>query len=184
MKKCVPASLLLALMFSISGCALSPSKPLSFDQLGQFSAYQLSNQSFRISYKARDGISYAQAQNIALVKAAQTTVLNGDQYFMILNGPTTVNQRPKTEVVYPNVGWGMAPGPWGWGPGWGDPFYAMPQTINTSSAEIAYNIECYKEGQAPEKAYDARLILKSIGAQYGVTATGQVLIPQATSAVQ
>lgn len=58
----------------------------------------------------------------------------------------------------------------------------MPQTITTGPAEIAYNIECYKnESDAPAKAYNARLILQSIGAQYGVTPTGQILMPQAAS---
>lgn len=178
--KLIPASIALALVMTMSGCALAPTQPLTFNQLGEFSAYPLSKESFRIAYKARDSISYSQAQNITLVKAAQTAVLNGYQYFVILNGPTTVNRKPQTEVVYPNAGWG--PGPWGWGgmgPGWSDPFYGMPQTITTGPAEIAYNIECYKnESDAPAKAYNASLILQSIGAQYGVTPTGQVLMPQ------
>lgn len=186
MKKLIPTSIALALLLSMSGCALTPSKPLSFNQLGEFSAYPLSEQDFRISYKARDSISYSQAQNITLVKAAQTAVLNGFQYFTILNGPTTVHRKPQTEEVYPNEGWGPGPGAWGpgggWGPGgWGpsDPFYGMPQTIRTGTSEIAYNIECYKtKANAPAKAYDAQLILQSIGAQYGVTPTGQVLPPQ------
>ncbi|ALH95790.1 hypothetical protein AOY20_09750 [Acinetobacter equi] len=180
--KLIPASIALALVMTMSGCALAPTQPLTFNQLGEFSAYPLSKESFRIAYKARDSISYSQAQNITLVKAAQTAVLNGYQYFTILNGPTTVNRKPQTEVVYPNAGW--APGPWGpmggMGPGWSDPFYGMPQTVTTGPAEIAYNIECYKNEQdAPTKAYDARLILQSIGSQYGVTPTGQVLTPQA-----
>ncbi|OTG85346.1 hypothetical protein B9T31_12790 [Acinetobacter sp. ANC 4558] len=181
MKKLIPASIALALVMTMSGCAITPTQPLTFNQLGEFSAYPLSKESFRISYKARDSVSYSQAQNITLVKAAQTAVLNGYQYFTILNGPTTVNRKPQSEVVYPNAGWGAGPwGPWaGFGPGWSDPFYGVPQTIRTGSAEIAYNIECYQnEKDAPAKAYDARLILQSIGSQYGVTPTGQVLTPQ------
>ncbi len=180
MKKLLPASLAFALVISMTGCALGPTKPLSFNQLGQFTVYPLSHQTFRISYKALNDISFAQAQDIALVKAAQTAILNGYPYFVIINGPTNVEDKPQKQVVYPNAwgpNWGWGGGPWG--PYGGDPFYGMPQTITTGPAQIAYNIEGFKtEAEAPRRAYNATLILQSIGSQYGVTATGQVLQPQ------
>lgn len=35
---------------ALSGCAMTPSKPLTFDQLGQFSQTPLNTQSFRIGF--------------------------------------------------------------------------------------------------------------------------------------
>ncbi len=36
---------------ALSGCATTPSKPLTFDQLGQFSNTPLNAQSYRISFQ-------------------------------------------------------------------------------------------------------------------------------------
>lgn len=46
----------------------------TFDQLGQFSAYPLNAQTFRISFQADSNMSYGTAEEITLVKSAQTTV--------------------------------------------------------------------------------------------------------------
>ena len=46
----------------------------TFDQLGQFSAYPLNAQTFRISFQANPNMSYGAAEEITLVKSAQTTV--------------------------------------------------------------------------------------------------------------
>ena len=43
---------------------------------------------------------------------------------------------------------------------------------------MAYTIECFKANQAPQDAFDARLILQSLGAKYGLSPSGAVLQPQ------
>ncbi|CAI3933173.1 unnamed protein product [Commensalibacter communis] len=181
----------LAVVVAISGCASDT--PLPFNQLGDFSAYPLNKQTFRISYTANDNISYAAAQNITLIKAAQTTIQNGYQYFIVMNSSSNVHKKPQREVTYAGGGygggyWGGGPGFWGpgaWGPGawgppvWNDPFYGVPQVVTTGPAEIAYNIECFANEQtAPQNAYNATLILTTIGQKYGVSPTGQVIIQQ------
>ena len=69
-------SLCLALgtALTLTACATTPSKPRTFDQLGQFSAYPLNAQTFRISFQADPNMSYGRAEEITLVKAAQTTI--------------------------------------------------------------------------------------------------------------
>ncbi len=69
-------SLCLALgtAITLSACSTVPSKPKTFDQLGQFSAYPLNAQTFRISFQADPNMSYGAAEEITLVKSAQTTV--------------------------------------------------------------------------------------------------------------
>ena len=74
-------SLGLVAFMALSGCAMTPSKPLTFDQLGQFSSTPLNTQSYRISFMPRSNMSFATAQEVTLVKAAQTTVQNGFRYF-------------------------------------------------------------------------------------------------------
>ena len=41
-----------AASLTLAGCASAPSKPLTFDQLGQFGSTPLNAQTFRISFKA------------------------------------------------------------------------------------------------------------------------------------
>ena len=67
--------LLVALTFT--GCATVPSKPKTFDQLGQFTAYPLNNKTYRIGFQADNNLSYGTAEEITLLKAAQTTIKNG-----------------------------------------------------------------------------------------------------------
>ncbi|HBN3906980.1 TPA: hypothetical protein L2I30_002460 [Acinetobacter baumannii] len=43
---------------------------------------------------------------------------------------------------------------------------------------MSYTIECYRDQkQAPQDAFDATLILKSIGQKYGLSPTGELLPP-------
>lgn len=71
--KCTP--LLVALAFT--GCATIPQQPKTFDQLGQFTAYPLNSKTYRIGFQAGQNLSYGTAEEITLLKAAQTTLKNG-----------------------------------------------------------------------------------------------------------
>lgn len=163
----------------LSGCATTPSKPLTFDQLGQYSTTPLNAQTYRISFKARPNMSFGTAEEITLVKAAQTTIQNGFQFFRVLDDPSNRTQRPPREaIVYPTP----MPYPYGYYRRhpfyWPDPFYDMPYRATVEPAQIAYTIECFKQGQTPKDAFDARLILQSLGAKYGLSPTGEILQPQ------
>ncbi|MGA9699466.1 MULTISPECIES: CC0125/CC1285 family lipoprotein [Acinetobacter] len=163
---------------ALSGCATTPSKPLTFDQLGQFSNIPLNSQSYRISFQARPNMSFGTAEEITLVKAAQTTLQNGFRYFKVLNDPSNRSQAPRQAVVYSTPMYY----PYGYYsryPGfWPDPFYDMPRVVNIDPVEVSYTIECYKDQKkAPNDAFDAYLILQSLGQKYGLSPTGQVLQP-------
>ena len=169
----------MGLAIALSGCAMTPSKPLTFDQLGQFSNTPLNAQSYRISFQARPNMSFGTAEEITLVKAAQSTLQNGFRYFIVLNDPSYVNQPPRKAVVYPTPMYY----PYGYYrryPGfWPDPFYDMPQVVTIDPVQVSYTIECYKDQKkAPNDAFDASLILQSLGQKYGLSPTGQVLAPQ------
>lgn len=170
---------------ALSGCAMAPSKPLTFDQLGQFSQTPLNTQSFRIGFLARPNMSFATAEEITLVKAAQTTVHNGFRYFKALNDPSNRSQQPPRQaLVYPSpMYYPYSYSRYGYSrrhPAfWPDPFYDMPRVVDIDPVQVSYTIECYKDQKkAPNEAFDAHLILQSLGAKYGLSPTGQVLQPQ------
>ncbi|SPL68951.1 hypothetical protein KPC_0129 [Acinetobacter stercoris] len=186
MKKSV-LGLTLATVLIFSGCATSPSKPRTFDQLGQFATYPLNAQSFRVSFQGNPNMSFGMAEEITLLKAAQTTVFNGFRYFQVKDDPSNRSQQPPRQaIVYPTPTF-YPYGPYGYrrfgGPFWNDPFYDMPEIVNIDPVQVSYTIECYKDKKsAPNEAFDATLILQSLGPKYGVGPTGQVLLPQPVTA--
>ncbi|MEB3754924.1 CC0125/CC1285 family lipoprotein [Acinetobacter sp. MD2(2019)] len=183
--------MLLAAMVSsavlLSACSTLPSKPRTFNQLGQFSSYPLNAQSFRISFKTDRDINYGMAEEITLVKAAQTTVKNGFRYFKVVNDPSNRTQHPPRQtVVYSAPPPMFYPyGPYRASPFAYDPFYRMPQVVTLEPTEVSYTIECFKDQKKrPEDAFDATLILKSLGAKYGLTPFGDILEPQTSTTPQ
>ena len=173
---CTP--LLVALTFT--GCASVPSQPRTFDQLGQFTAYPLNNKTYRVGFQADNNLSYGTAEEITLLKAAQTTVKNGFRYFTVVDDPS--NARHKTQrqaVIYPTPSYY----PYGYyrrHPAfWPDPFYDMPQVVNLDPIQVSYTIECFQTQQQSPDAFDAQLILQSLGQKYGLSPTGDVLQPPA-----
>ncbi|WP_445116886.1 CC0125/CC1285 family lipoprotein [Acinetobacter sp. WZC-1] len=182
MKKTI-LSMAMLLALAISGCTGMPAKPRSFDQLGQFASYPLNAHSYRVSFQGNSNMSYGTAEEITLLKAAQMAFLNGYSFFKVMDDPSNRTQQPPRQaVVYP------APMyyPYGYGfrrhPGFfADPFYDTPQLVSIDPVQVAYTIQCFKDKKsAPDDAFDARLILQSLGQKYGVSPTGQVLLPQPT----
>ncbi len=169
---------------ALTGCATTPSKPRTFDQLGQFSSYPLNAQTYRIGFQGSSNMSYGMAEEITLLKAAQTTMINGFRYFKVLDDPSNRTQQPPRQaVVYSSPAFYPYYGPYGFrrfgGPMWNDPFYDVPQVVTIDPVQVAYTIECFKEGQTkPNDAFDASMILRSLGQKYGLSPTGQVLLPE------
>ena len=183
--KYLPASILLATSLAFTGCASLPHKPRTFDQLGQFSSYPLNSQSFRIGFKADSSVSYGAAEEITLVKAAQTTLKNGFRFFKVLNDPSNMAQKPPRQaVVYSSPSMYYPYGYYRRHPAfWPDPFFDTPQVVNLDPVEVSYTIACFKDQKtAPSDAFDATLILRSLGAKYGLGPNGEVLMPQPATA--
>lgn len=172
--KCTP--LLVALAFT--GCATIPQQPKTFDQLGQFTAYPLNSKTYRIGFQAGQNLSYGTAEEITLLKAAQTTLKNGYRYFTVVDDPSNArNKAPRQTVIYPSPSYY----PYGYyrrHPGfWPDPFYDMPQVVNIDPIQVSYTIECFKTQDQSPDAFDAQMILQSLGSKYGLSPSGDVLQP-------
>ena len=175
--KYLPLSLALCLSGALVGCSTSPSKPVTFDQLGQFSSYALNQNIYRVSFQSERTLSHSHAEEIVLLKAAQTTLQQGFRYFKVLDDPSNRSQNPpRRTVVYPTPMYY----PYGFygarSPFWQDPFYNHPQIVSIEPLQVSYSIECYQTLPANSQAFDARLILQSIGPKYGLSPQGQVLI--------
>ena len=173
---CTPLLAVLA----FTGCATVPSQPKTFDQLGKFSTYPLNNKSYRVSFEADRHLNYGTAEEITLLKAAQTTVKNGFRFFTVMDDPSNARQKIQRQaVVYPTPSYY----PYGYyrrhSAFWSDPFYDMPQVVNIDPIQVSYTIECFKTQQQAPDAFDAQLILQSLGQKYGVSPTGEVLQPPA-----
>ena len=184
MMKNIFLGLTLVTAFAMTGCVTTPSKPRTFDQLGQFSTYPLNSQTYRVSFQGNSNMSFGMAEEIALLKSAQTTVLNGFRYFKVMDDPSNRSQQPPRQaVIYPTPSY-YPYGPYGYrrfgGPMmWNDPFYDMPEVVNIDPVQVSYTIECYRDNQKkPDDAFDANMILRSLGQKYGLSPTGQVLLPE------
>ena len=169
----------------ISGCTTTPPKPRTFDQLGQYTTVPLNSQTYRVSFQGSSQMNYGTAEEITLLKAAQTTTLNGFRFFKVQDDPSNRSQQPpRKAVVYPSA---PVYAPFGYGHRrypyyWNDPFFDIPQVVTLDPVQVSYTIECFKDQKtAPKDAFDASLILSSLGQKYGLSPTGEVLQPQPTA---
>lgn len=168
------------LLFSLAlaACSTLSSKPQSFNQLGQFSVYPLNSQTFRVSFQTSQAMSYAPAEEITLLKAAQTTVQNGFRYFTVLDDPSNVRHKsPRQAVIYSRPAYYPYRYHRRYAGFWPDPFYDIPHVVNLDPIQISYTIECFQTQQQAPNAFDALLILQSLGAKYGLSPSGEVLPP-------
>lgn len=163
-----------------SGCATTPHAPRTFNQLGQFSTYPLNQNTFRVSFKASPNMNYGTAEEITLLKAAQVTVQKGFRYFTVLQDPSNQLQKPPRQAVIYSAPDFYPPGFYRRFPGfWSDPFYDSPRVVNLDPIEVSYSISCTQTQSGDNKnAFDARLILGSLGQKYGLSPNGEVLVPQ------
>lgn len=177
----------------ISGCATTPRQPPSFANLGQFEQYQLNTAIFRIRFVGDPNMSQGTAEEIALVKAAKTTLDAGYRYFYVLNESKA--PRNRRTLVYPDTFYSS---PW-YGPyapyrarwpyyqGWNDPFYHAT-VYNLDPVDISYTIKCSHQPSAQQEEFDARLIVSTLGAKYylspdsSASQSAALSLPQASTA--
>ena len=167
----------------LSGCVMAPSQPRSFASLGQFEQYQLNTAIYRVRFTGDPDMSAATAEEIALLKAAKTTMDAGYRYFMVLDQGKSAPSRRAVVYSDPFPGWGgpLWHGPhrarwpyygssW-YGPGWNDPFYEGV-VYNLDPVEVSYTIKCSNTASQKGEEFDARLIMTSLGPKYYLNADG------------
>ena len=90
-------------------------------------------------------MSYGTAEEITLVKAAQTTGAKWLSLFKVLDDPSNQNQPPRQAVVFKP----MPYYPYGYysrHPAfWPDPFYDVPRVVDIDPVQVSYSIQCFKD---------------------------------------
>lgn len=182
-----PAMLLLTSLLSgllFTGCVTLPRQPPSFASLGKFEQYQLNTAIFRVRFVGDPDMSRGTAEEIALLKAAKTTVDAGYRYFYVLD--QSKEPQSRRTVVYPDVYGRPWFGPYGpyrsrwpyYGYGWpDDPFYGGV-AYNIDPVEVSYTIKCSTTTSATGEEFDAKLILSSLGPKYYLNPDGSPYIIQ------
>lgn len=168
----------------LSGCAMTPPKPRTFANLGQFEQYQLNTAIFRVTFRGDPDMSQGIAEEIALLKAAKTTVEAGYRYFSVIDQSKPRQRRTVVYPDYPPFGfYGSRRWPYGL---YNDPFYSST-VYNIDPVEVNYTIHCSKTPSSQKDEFDANLILTSLGPKYYLNANGSarvIEVPQAKAPAQ
>lgn len=92
---------LLALTFSLAACTSQPDYRAASDGGYGYSETKLTDTQYRVSFKAR-GTDKSQAMNYAMLRAAEVTIQEGYDWFLIVHRDTLVDRE---RVSNPNLGY-------------------------------------------------------------------------------
>jgi hypothetical protein len=96
-----------------------PATGQGFSRSG-YSDRQIENNRFMVSFAGNSVTPRETVERYLLFRAAELTLQNGDDYFVMVDRDTDLQQRTYSR---PGLGWGGFGGPWGgwggyWGPSW------------------------------------------------------------------
>lgn len=169
----------LALAAGLSACATAtPYQPNIPGQAasGGYSDIRLGPNRFRVTFAGNTLTSRETVERYLLYRAAELTVQNGGDWFLLDNRETDRTTRtyvdpdpwggPGYRFGYWHPYWRYYGRPYGWrtwDPFWGDPFWRDRVDVTTvqkfeASADITIG-----RGAAPERAIDARAVMADIG---------------------
>jgi hypothetical protein len=145
-----------------------------------YSDQQIENNRFRVSFAGNSITSRETVERYLLFRAAELTVQNGDDYFVLADRDTEKKTRT---YATPGIGGGFYGGPWGgwgpswryyrprfgwrsWDPFWGDPFFDRDIDIRTVEQYEAIAEIVTGRGPKPAdnvRAFDAREVMSRLG---------------------
>jgi hypothetical protein len=180
----VAIALIGASTLMVAGCATEttyrPATGTGFYRTG-YSDQQLEPDRFMVSFAGNTVTSRDTVERYLLFRAAQLTLANGYDYFVMADRDTQLRSRTySTPGAYgPGFG-GWGGGWWGpswryygrgfgwrsWDPFWGDPFFGNNMDINTIDRYEATAEVVMRKGPIPRdnlRAFDARAIVNTIG---------------------
>jgi hypothetical protein len=123
-----------------------------------YTTQQLETNRFRVSFKGNSLTNRMTVDTYMLYRAAEVTLQNGGDYFVIVNKDVDKN------TAYENYGDDLA---WGWGGGWGWRGFGggIDYTRPISNYDAIADIVTYR-GPKPAgnpHAYDAREVVNAVG---------------------
>lgn len=169
----------------LAACATAtPYQPAGWDGTSYgYAERPIEQDRFRVTFSGNSVTDRETVENYLLYRAAELTLQNGYDYFLVADRDTEANRRYRADAIGSGFGpWGAYRSPWGFYPsysfyrpsfGWYDPwapwggyndFDIRETTRYVASAEI-------KLGRGPvpadPRAFDARQVLQNLA---GVTA--------------
>lgn len=147
----------------VAACAHpTPYQPATSENGEGYTTQRIEQNRFRISFRGNSVTSRQTVDTYMLYRAAEVTLQNGNDYFIIVNKDVDKN------TGYENYGDDLA---WGWGGGWGWRHHGFgggggfdySRPINTYDALA--DIVLYR-GKKPDNnpyAYDAREVVNAVG---------------------
>ena len=146
---------LAVLMF---GCATSyQSKGL----MGGYSETQLAPDTFKVSFGGNGYTSGERAQDFTLLRAAELTLQNGYNYFVVINESNT-----KSISTHTTGGYASTSGRFYRGRYSSSTWFTPPSTYNTARPQSGLAIKCYVDKPSVE-CFDAAFIRDSLKRKYG-----------------
>lgn len=173
----------------LAACATAtPYQPAGWDGTPYgYAERPIEQDRFRVTFSGNSVTNRETVENYLLYRAAELTLQNGYDYFLVADRDTEANRRYRADMIGSGFGpWGAYRSPWGfypsysfyrpsfgwydpWGPSWGYSDFDIRETTRyVASAEI-------KLGRGPvpsdPRAFDARQVLQNLS---GVTAPPSV----------
>ena len=169
---------ILALAAGLTACATAtpyqpnvPGQPVS----GGYSDYRLDANKFRVTFAGNTLTSRDTVERYLLYRAAELTVAQGYDWFLIAARDT--DKTTRTYVDAPTFGplgywrpyWRYYGRSWGWrtwDPYWGDPFWADRidvRTVEKYEATADISMERGPRPSADPRAFDARQVMANLG---------------------
>ncbi|MCB2096825.1 MAG: hypothetical protein KDE05_04270 [Parvularculaceae bacterium] len=157
----------------LAACATStPYGPATGDNPYGFSDQRIENNRFRIVFRGNSATTRETVETYLLYRAAELTVQNGFDYFVVTEQDTEANKRYSSSpnpAFYGRYGYGYGPYccafpyyAYGWG--WGSPYNDYTTREYTRYTAIAF-VTMHK-GEKPAddpQAFDAKSVIDNLG---------------------
>lgn len=153
-------------VMAVTACATpTPYQPAVGPFGDGYTTQQIESNRFRISFKGNSLTTRQTVDTYMLYRAAEVTLQNGADYFVIVNKDVDKN------TAYENYGNDLA---WGWGGGWGwrhgfgpGPGFGggVDYSRPINSYDAIADIVTYRGPKPPDNrdAYDAREVMSAVG---------------------
>lgn len=158
MKKLTGAALLAVMLITACASTPEPYRAATSDKGNGYSSLAIESNRFRVSYRAEDVVT---ARDFALLRAAEITRENGDDWFRVVNSYTQ-QAEPYSNAGGTSVSVGGSTGSYGSGVGIGIGFGLG----GNSKDDVVHLIEIFTgSGEKPEgeEVYDAYSVIASLG---------------------
>ena len=174
-----------AVCLGLAACATStPYGPAAEGNGYGFSEQRIEDNRYRVMFRGNSSTTRETVETFLLYRAAELTLMNGFDHFVVIENDTEANRRYSTTGVGPGFGPGFGPGYWGgpaffgrynygfapygvfpyyaWGWGWGSQFDTYTREITRYSAVAFITMHKGEKPADAPAAFDARQVVENL----------------------